>query len=251
MNCRDFERLWNELLDARGAGPPDVERALEAHAASCPACRALGTRYQVLGHAIRALGLAPVPAVSPGFTDRVLAAAAAAEADRPAVTAFRPARWLSGLAAAAALTVAVGLGLRAWPPRAGAPPRVLDPPRSAPAPLARVRAIDPDDLTAALADATSATLALAREASAPAARVGGQVFGVSELREPLGGLGLSPAVIPAAEMLQEVGDRVNAGVAPLEGTARSAFGFLLGSPTQARAKDADADAGPDAPRRGA
>ena len=55
LNCRDFERLINDQLDARGAVPPEVEQALAGHGAACPACRSTALRYQVLTQAIAAL----------------------------------------------------------------------------------------------------------------------------------------------------------------------------------------------------
>ena len=39
---------------------------------------------------------------------------------------------------------------------------------------------------------------------------------------------ISDGVGPASEVWQRVGDRVSAGAVPLGGTARHAFGFLLG-----------------------
>jgi len=216
IDCRDFERAWNERFDVRDAAPAGLERALEAHAAACPSCRALGARYQRLGQAIRTLG--PLPAAPAGFADRVLAAAGDVES--------RPSSWrivvrLVPLAAAAAVLAAAVLGLRTWMPR-----RV--PPRAPGAAVAQVRAINPEDLTEALADATSATWDLAREASAPAARVGRQVLSAAELPGTHSPLVLPASVAPSAEVWQRVGDRVNAGVRPLKGTARHAFGFLLG-----------------------
>jgi hypothetical protein len=76
-------------------------------------------------------------------------------------------------------------------------------------------------------------------ASAPAARVGSQVLGDAGLPESPPALAdLSVPGVPAAEVWQKVGDRVNAGVVPLSGSARSAFSFLLGTRTGAK---------PDAP----
>jgi hypothetical protein len=40
MTCRDFERLINELLDARETACPEIEQALECLGATCLACRA-------------------------------------------------------------------------------------------------------------------------------------------------------------------------------------------------------------------
>src|SRR5207302_605889 len=113
MNCRDFERVWNERLDARGALPPELERALESHATSCPSCRAIDARYQALCQAIHALGTRTVPPA--GFVDRVLAAVDAGKVptdDRPAVLRF--AARFAPIATAAVLLVAFVLGLRAW-----------------------------------------------------------------------------------------------------------------------------------------
>jgi hypothetical protein len=216
MNCRDFERCWNERLDARSAAPAGLDRAMEAHAADCPSCRALGARYQALAQALLAAG--PSPAPPPGFADRVLAAAVA-EAGRGRLLALRLIRRLAPMAAAAVVLAAGAVLLQGW---------ARD--RAAPAPVARARPIDPDGLTEALALASSATWALAREASAPAARVGRQVLEPAEPAETTPELLAMPVEVPlAAEVLQSVGDRVNAGVRPLEGTARHAFGFLLGA----------------------
>ena len=56
MNCRDFDRTWNDRLDARGEPPEAEGLALEAHAAECPACRALAVRYRTLRQCARGLG---------------------------------------------------------------------------------------------------------------------------------------------------------------------------------------------------
>jgi hypothetical protein len=216
MKCRDFERLINAQLDAREAASAAVERALESHGAACPACRAIALRYQTLRRAIAALG--PPPAAPSAFADRFLDhwEHANDEAAAPArILRFWPA--LLPLAAAAALLVAVGLGVRSgWPARPG-----VAPPREA-------RVIDPAALSDALAAATAATWELARSSSTPAARVGLEVLDASELTETTAALALPEEVGPTAEILRDRGGPVNEGVSPLARTARQAFGFLLG-----------------------
>jgi hypothetical protein len=221
MNCSDFERTWNERLDAREALSPEDERALRAHSAACPSCLAFHRRFVTLNHAIGALG--PAPAVPAGFAERVLAAAERG-VDR-APNAWRIASRLVPLAAAAAVLALVGFGLRGWGGNRGE----ADRPAGQPSMAVNARSIDPDNLTAVLSDATSATWQLAREASAPAARVGRDMLGETELPAAPGALSLPDSVEPAADVLQRVGARVNAGVRPLEGTARHAFSFLLGT----------------------
>jgi len=148
-------------------------------------------------------------------------------------------RWAVPLATAAALLLAVGLGPRVWRTGRGPAPTLTET-----TPRPPVRAIDPDDLGAALVDATSATLFLAREASAPAARVGREVLAEADFSGSTPAVGLPEGVVPTA-VFRGVGERVNAGVRPLSGTARSAFGFLLGTP------DPQSRATTTAPPRGA
>lgn len=224
MNCGDFERAWNDRLDAGATAAAGADPVMEAHAAACPACRSLGARYQ----AISTLALAPTTEVPTGFADRVLAASAA-EVSRPLRA------WLVPLSAAAAVIAAVAVGVHTgtvgrWGSK---PPR---------GPVARVRPIDTEGLSEALAVATSATWDFAREASAPAARVGRQVIGSAGLPGAPRSIGLpGRSARPSADVWRSVGDRVNAEVRPFEGTARHAFGFLLG-PTAA--------APPTSPREG-
>jgi hypothetical protein len=223
MKCRDFERLINEQLDAREAACPDVERALESHGSACPACRAVALRYQTLRQAIAARG---TPSAAPaGFAERFLehwqhAGFEGGEEARPRTLRLWPATL--PIAAAASLLLAVLLGVRSgWPARPVRPDAV-------PPPLAAT--IDPDALSAALAEATSATWDLARAASAPAARVGLEVLDAPEVAgTTTAAPSLSEEGGPASEVLQDMGERVNDGVRPLSGTARSAFGFLLGT----------------------
>ena len=94
MTCRDFQRHWDDLLDADARVPAtssethsassplnvipaaeDGEEALLVHAAECPDCQQLGARYRVLRHATRAWRCPPVP--SADLADRILAAAEA------------------------------------------------------------------------------------------------------------------------------------------------------------------------------
>ena len=217
MNCSDYERTWNEQLDARGAASPDIERMLEAHAASCPACRAVAQRYRTLRQAIRALG--PAPAAPIGFADRFLdrRATRARQASRWSRHA-RPAIWSAALAVAASLAfVLVAGGGRGWSPF-GAPDPMPKPPGEARA------------LAHALADATSASWDLARATSAPAARIGREMLGSAPRLDTAPGptLSLPLDVERASDVLLRVGDRVSAGTRPISRTARHAFGFLLG-----------------------
>ncbi len=232
MNCRDYEAAWNARFDARDSTPL-TGGPLETHAARCPSCRVLGAHYQTLEQALRLLA-PPLPSTE--FVDR---AAAAAAKTKPVALAGR----ISGtarvrvLAAAAAVLMAVGLGVMTWTIRRDGP--------SGPAVPSVATAPEPDDLTTALAEATSATLDLAREASAPAARVGRQVLIVAELPSSPSASGMSDEVPRVLDVWQSVGDRVNDGVRPLSGSARRAFGFLLGT-------GADDPAPPSpAPKRGA
>jgi hypothetical protein len=212
IDCSQIERLWNERLDAPGGASPDLP-ALEAHAAHCPACREVAARYQLLGHALRGWG--PPPAPPEGFADRVLAARQAAAVRRPAARLWR---W----AAAAAVLAASAVGLRS-----ALRPRPDDPgPR--PPVIADGRARAPRPLAASLADATLATLDLARQTSAPAARIGRRVL--ASTTPPAGSappLTFPASIGPAADALQSVGDGVNQGMRPLSGSARHAFRFLL------------------------
>lgn len=220
IECGDFERLWNQRLDERGGASRELESALDAHAAGCARCRSLGARYHTLAQAIRALG--PPPVVPAGFVTRVLS--------QPR----QPNRWilrrLGPLAAAAAVLVAAVLGSRSWKAGDGAG-------RSPPA--VAVRSIDPREVSEAVAEASSATLVLAREASAPAARLGRQVFQTDAAGEtPTISLRVpDPAgLISGGVLWLRVGERVESGFRPLSGTARHAFGFLLDS-TEVKDKD--------------
>jgi hypothetical protein len=207
MTCRDFEDAWHDRLDGHAQAATALADALEAHAARCPSCRERGRRFETLHQAILALG--PAPAAPEGAAARILARAQD-EAARARPYSFET--MYIRLAMAAAVLLALGIGL-VWSRSASR--NVAWHPLPAPG----VRPALP--LSSALAVATSATADLAREASAPAARVG--------LRA------LDATAIPAAPAVGEVPvaptsrvlETVEAGVRPLSGSARHAFAFLI------------------------
>jgi hypothetical protein len=242
MECRNFERLIHEQLDAREAASAAVEHALASHASACPVCGALAVRYQTLQRAIAALS--PSPPAPADFADRFLAGIESAAGDRKPDLRFprfgwaswrapvlmpMPARAIAALAMAALLLLTVWVGVRSgWNTgpaggRGGAPPLAT-------------RQIDSAALSAALAEATAATWELARASSAPAARVGREVLDASDLAATTTALSGPVSLlaedesgsVSASEVLQGMGERVNDGVSPLSGTARHAFGFLFG-----------------------
>jgi hypothetical protein len=223
MRCDEFDQLCQMQLDARSTADPERDCELDRHAADCPVCRPLYLRYFVLRQVVSA-ATPPVPAL--GFVERCLAA----YDNEPAVVPF-PARFRAlapWAAVAAAAFFAAALFLRGGPrqPITG---------RLAPAPAivqkTSVEALRP--LSESLADATSATLALARETSAPAARIGRHVLSATNL--PATDWTVALPASDTGDMIQSVGSQVEAGVRPFSGTARSAFGFLLPAVTPASA----------------
>ena len=175
--------------------------------------------YRTLRHALVAWG--PPPSVPEGFADRFLARLDVAEA-RPASRASVLRAWWIPLALAASLLIAVFLANRRPDLGGGAEP--------GPSPMPDVASAPPRPLTDSLAEATSAGWDLARHASAPAARIGRQVFDSASVRLPSATFSRPVQVRPVSGVLQSVEERVNAGVRPLSGSARRAFGFLLGTP---------------------
>jgi hypothetical protein len=200
MNCRDFQRQWDELLDTEAAPaglhhagaspasessprPPveDWEEALLAHAAGCETCRQLAARYQAFRHALRAWIRTPPPSVD--LTERILVAASAPAGSTWAVVtapARRPRPWRL-VASVAAAAMAVALLLRVIHP-------LVQSPRPDRRPVVGPVAVEDSDrrhsvsspetgpndhrgLQRAVAEATSATWDLAWSASEPAARI--------------------------------------------------------------------------------
>lgn len=211
MNCREFEQAWQAILDDRGHGARD--QSLDAHAASCAACRQLSEKFRALQLALRSW---TPPTPPPGLADSVLARL---ETPEPAVIPFPAGAWR--LAASIAATVlAAGVGLWAVLRPDGELPRV---PR--PGPVAQA----PRPLSDSLAEATTATLDLARTTSAPAARLGRLMLGTASLpaREPAPNTDLADGPDAAGSVMRVVGDRVASGVRPISGTARRAFSFII------------------------
>ena len=114
MTCRECEDLLLEVSRRRSA--PTVERAVEAHAASCEACAGRLERQRAVSLALR--GLAEHDAASsssPGLEAQLMAAfvahrRGAQTTAEPAESPRTPARWLA-LAAGLMLSVA---GLTWW-----------------------------------------------------------------------------------------------------------------------------------------
>jgi hypothetical protein len=293
MTCQEFQRKWNELLDAEavasaaaGSAPLHSDRSLAveeaealllAHAAECPGCRPVAARYQVLRQAIRVWRQPPAPPSD--LVERILSTpddltpGTWRSATRQARGWWRDHQYqvklVSGLAAAVLVCmtlpavvnridrhfkrdVAVPVAQTADRDR-----HSVSHPRKTPD--------DPRDLNRALAEATSATLDLARLASEPAARisrdmldvtaqgadptrehtVGPTIASVGAQADAAGGWVSVPTLDPlapdatASAVLEQVGDQLAAGVEPLSDTARHAFGFLL-APPRARADSRNA-----------
>lgn len=212
--CHEFEARWNALLDQRGGGGefPELEADLARHAASCSECRLKEIGYQKLRLALQALG--PLTGPPPESTERILAAHGA----RLRLGPGRPTRW--SLAAAAALLLVCGFWASGIGHRRSADPAA---PNLAARPPAR-------PLAESLADATAATLDLARVTSEPATRLGLQVLQSADFPEPswrlLSVRTPSAAVTPPPDDPDD--DAPQTEIAPLTGSTRNAFQFLLG-----------------------
>jgi hypothetical protein len=259
MNCQEFDRIWNELLDAEnvahhGNDHPDAaagaslntrEEAARLHARSCPRCREVGARNETLRRALQSWARRPGASPEPELVDRIVAAARRSSQVRVRLRTAIP--LAAALAVAASLFLAFGpIQWQAEQPRGGPlavqagrtdPGGAKPPPRQTEALL----------LSNALADATEATWDLARTTSGPAARLGRQVLeaatqadrrarpitdqdpeddGESALASIPSLLRDFPESPPGAALLQDVGDGLAASVRPISATARQAFGFL-------------------------
>lgn len=210
MTCHEFDQRWNDLLDLRAAIGPENDEALSAHAASCTSCRDRAAGYETLRRALGQWSGGDALPSSPTLTRRILDARAAETATIHAPARFAAFTW----AAAAALLLAAGLGVyhRFGPSSPPDVPTLAQPSLT---------------LSGSLASATTATLDLARETSAPAARIGRLVLASAGTSETDASAGLTSSQ-PAAASSFTVFGSVGNGLRPLSGSARNAFGFLLG-----------------------
>lgn len=230
MNCLEFEEFWNELLDARRDPDDRVESSLEAHASTCERCRAVSARYQLLRQAIPALR---PPVASAASLERLYALTVPSSPPTISIATSRFKAILRKPLAAAAAVALAWLGGSLW---------ISTGPDERPEP-ALMTSIGPPQrpLGLALADETEAILDLARDASAPASRIGREMLDLGKLSTSGLEMPTEPFNEPKATdeadadppgLLKAVGDRVGAGVKPLSGSARHAFSFLLGPPDE-------------------
>ncbi len=216
MTCHDFLEGWNARIDDPGSFAIERADALDAHSKSCEPCRRLSSGFRLVAL------VTPPPSVPEGLSERILTAWSASERlDR---RNWFPGRWagVAGFAAAAALLLAI---FTPWAPRVGrdADVSVMQTPKAR-------------HLGSALARATSATLDLAREASAPAARLGQNLYVASLPTEIAWPVGIEPSSA-TSELFQSMSRRVNSSVRPLSGSARRAFSFLSAPSTGAAVKE--------------
>ncbi|MDG3005080.1 hypothetical protein [Paludisphaera mucosa] len=248
MNCRDFDQIWNQLLDAESAARRDDpgirlerEASLREHAEACPSCRLRHRQFEALRVAMRAWTARPRPAaeVSPLVAERILRAAA-----EPEILTARPRRQ------------GRRVGLAAWALASAAMLALFvlksDPPRDVRRPQVAAGAPAPRSLNVAVADARAASWRLARTASEPAARLGLAMLDASLAGDDAPAAEASPtsALDPWASppaLLDQVGGYAAAGARPLSAAARQAFGFLR-SPTFDKPERAP---GPPASSKGA
>ena len=245
MNCRECERIWNELFENSSPSAGDREQALLEHAVDCPTCRQRAAGYQALRQAILAWG--EPPAAPATLADRILVAVRAqtpsvrqrAGISRTVIRLRRSSPVLTAVAASILAVVAAGvIAVMTIEPARGRQ-------RMASARPAAPRSGFSDSsehprLNEALASATEATWDLARSASEPAARLSRQFLDaatVADLEQNSAASAavsvpslnaLAPDSAAAVATIQQVGDRLTSGVRPLSSTARHAFSFLFG-----------------------
>ena len=207
MNCTEFRKSWNARLDDPAALAIDSSEALDAHASACAPCRRLAAGFRLMASPL------PPPAVPYGLADRAVDAWSLSDDRARRIPRLAQRGRVMGWATAAAVLVIL------VPPsgRMGREPMLPGVPP--PAPAAR-------PWTTALAEATAATLDLAREASAPAARIGQDVLLAGRSADVSWPVAIERPAAPS-EMLESMSRSVNSSVRPLTGSARRAFSFLI------------------------
>lgn len=238
MNCRDFDQIWNRLLDAesgprRDDGPNATaarlafESSLREHAGECPACLMRQNQFETLRTAMRAWSARPTP--EPQIADQILQAAV-----EPLVLPA-PGRFGRGagvaVLAAGSLAAAVLLTIR---PGTNEPPQLLN---NAPRPVS---------LSLAVADARDASWRLAQTASEPAARLMLDASFADD--QPVAEAEPAASELDSSTLLDRVGGYAAAGARPLSDAARQAFGFLRSPALETPDRNVPA---PPAPPKGA
>ena len=223
MTCRDFENAWMDRLDARRR-LDESSTPFDDHLASCEPCRRKAEGFRLLERALDNSGAPPV--ASSMFVEHLVSQVEREFVEVAQPLAFRPRTvgYLSGLAALA--IVGLTLAIHGTWTSSEKTKESVD--------QANLR-----DLPDAFARATSATWELARETSAPAARLGRVVLDSSPFAAAEAALPGRPELPVSGEGIQAVGERVGEGVKPLAGSARKAFDFLLGPVDEGDAPPAD------------
>jgi predicted anti-sigma-YlaC factor YlaD len=211
MDCHTFESLCQSRFDnwlPLGSLGDLADSA--AHVSVCESCRETYSRFALLEASVGAWKQRPSSLLDPDLTERIVQSALD---DRPTLT-FTARHRRALLATAALLAVSLGLGIGiSWTAKRPETPEIAS-------------QVGPPPLPEALAEATTATLDLARKTSAPAGRAGSRMIARAKLPSAPQ-LSLNVPIRPASEMISVLGEDLNRGVKPLSGTARNAFGFLL------------------------
>ena len=228
MNCREFERLWNERLDGARKFAQAVEEDIKRHEESCARCREISARFEVLERTIETWRRSEKLEASAGFSRTVAGRFEAEKSPRiPGVLAMlrrqKPARAVA--AAAIVLTFALTIASRREPARLD-----LDPVATRSKPINQARAIERSLALEAISEATEATWRWASTTSGPAARTGLRAW---DSARPKLDLNVSsalefddgPAESPPPS--SRLGDRFNTRFQPFSSSARCAFGFLM------------------------
>jgi len=110
VNCREFERRWQELLDERQR--PEADAELVGHTLSCPACREVLQTQQLLTTTLAQKAIEPPPELADRVVEQWLRerTRSASLASRRAGSAWAP-RWRPWMSSAVAVLLVVGVTL--------------------------------------------------------------------------------------------------------------------------------------------
>ena len=259
MTCKEFDEIWDDLLDSRNAGlgvrasnstlpaspaqPSDLLQSLRGHATECPECRLRLPARETLWQAIAVWSAGPKASPSDGLADRILAAISEQTELIPARRNGRrwSRAWMAGITATAAAAALAMFSLSRVDHATGSP-RAVDPyaarsvERFEPNPTPRAELVA---LNQALADASEATWDLAHAASAPAVRLGREVFnGRDETsldadRDRTGTvMKIFSSELPGevvTKALNQFSEGISAEVGPISNSARRALDYLKGA----------------------